>query len=524
VTRVKATKLESLLKDVGQIDILSIDTEGTEIDAFESMDWEKHKPQILIIEFVTSGKVNTEIETYFTAKGYKCDGIVGANLIFHLPKPIVRDPYTLVYGSSYDRGLEHLLKMWPEIKKEVPQAKLRVFYGWNLFDKVYSDNPAMQKWKERMNELMGQEGIVHLGRISHDAVRAEMESAGVWAYPTHFGEISCITAMKAQAYGAIPVVINYAALSETVQYGIKVDGDIYDKEVKEVYLKGLVSLLKDHEQQEHIRPLMVEWAKRFSWENVAKDWDREFKSEKSLDKQVEEFLENNQALKAWELVKDTNWPKKDRLWLRVQHAFDPERYRKYYSEELVEDPISEQMAFQIDKVYPRYAWLVPQIKQTDTVLDLGCADGYLCLTLAKKGNKCTGVNLYEPSVQLANERAVKHKVPADFVCQDLMETQGIYDAVVLFEVLEHLPDPQGAIDHCMSLLNDGGRFYLSTPSPEHVGIVQHKQEAHGSWDDSLPSGHLRIFTEAELRELFKNYTIRQLQLDEEKCFLLEVSK
>lgn len=192
----------------------------------------------------------------------------------------MRDPKLMVYGSSYDRGLEHLLKMWPDIKKEVPDAKLRIFYGWVLFDKGYADNPERMAWKEKMNKLMQQDGITHLGRISHDAVRKEMENAGIWAYPTHFGEISCITAMKAQAWGAIPVVINYAALEETVQWGIKVKGDIYDQETKDLYIKALVSLLKDEKQQEFIRPKMMEWAKRFSWENVAKQWDAEFKKPK----------------------------------------------------------------------------------------------------------------------------------------------------------------------------------------------------------------------------------------------------
>lgn len=191
----------------------------------------------------------------------------------------MRNNKRIVYGSSYDRGLEHLLKMWPEIKAEVPEAELHIFYGWNLFDKGYEGNPAMMEWKEKINELMLQDGITHLGRIGHEAVKKELENAGVWSYPTHFGEISCITAMKAQAYGAIPVVVNYAALQETVQHGIKVDGDIYDQETKDEFRKQLVSLLKDENRQEEIRGPMMEWArKRFSWSEVAKQWSNEFKT------------------------------------------------------------------------------------------------------------------------------------------------------------------------------------------------------------------------------------------------------
>src|ERR1700739_3729104 len=41
-----------------------------------------------------------------------------------------RDPYLIVYGSDYERGLATLLSSWSTIKKSVPQCRLNVFYGW----------------------------------------------------------------------------------------------------------------------------------------------------------------------------------------------------------------------------------------------------------------------------------------------------------------------------------------------------------------------------------------------------------
>lgn len=188
----------------------------------------------------------------------------------------MRNNKRIVYGSSYDRGLEHLLKMWPAIRREVPDAELRIFYGWNLFDVAWGDNPERQAWKEKMNKLMEQEGITHLGRISHEAVKKEFEEAGIWAYPTHFGEISCITAMKAQAYGAEPVVINYAALQETVQSGVKVEGDIYDEETQTAFEKVLIATL-NMPMADDIREVMMREAQdKFSWKNVARQWTEEF--------------------------------------------------------------------------------------------------------------------------------------------------------------------------------------------------------------------------------------------------------
>lgn len=189
----------------------------------------------------------------------------------------MRNPYACIYTSSYDRGLEHLLKMWPEVKKAVPEAELHIFYGWQLFEKFYRDNPGSMAWKDRIDEMMKHDGITHHGRLPQPEIVEWYEKCGLWTYPTHFGEISCISAMKAQVYGAVPVVVNYAALDSTVQHGIKVDGDIYDKETAEEYQKELISLLKDHKRQEDIRKKMVPWAKKnFTWESVADQWSKEF--------------------------------------------------------------------------------------------------------------------------------------------------------------------------------------------------------------------------------------------------------
>ncbi len=193
-------------------------------------------------------------------------------------KKAKRDPYRMIYSSSLDRGLVYLLRMWPEIIKQVPEANLDVYYGFEIFDRMYPDNPGKQKWKNMMLEMMKQKGITYHGRVGHRKLHRAMMEAGIWAYPTDFDEISCITAMKAQALGAIPVVINRAALKETVKNGVKIDIDITTKKGQEEYLKQLVKILKDHKLQEEIRPEMMKWAQEyFTWDKVAQLWDQEFR-------------------------------------------------------------------------------------------------------------------------------------------------------------------------------------------------------------------------------------------------------
>lgn len=190
----------------------------------------------------------------------------------------MRNLKRIIYTSSYDRGLLHLLEMWPDVIREVPDAELHIFYGWQLFEQFYKDNPASMKWKEKMDNLMNQKGITDHGRVAQPELKKEIEKSAIWAYPTHFGEINCISAIKAQAYGCEPVVVAYAALQETVQFGRKVDGDIYDPETKEKFKKELVEALKNP-MEETKRKEMIEWAnKKYAWENVAKSWEEMFKN------------------------------------------------------------------------------------------------------------------------------------------------------------------------------------------------------------------------------------------------------
>jgi glycosyltransferase involved in cell wall biosynthesis len=203
-----------------------------------------------------------------------------ANGIPQLPiKKIKRNPHRMIYASSYDRGLANLLHVWEEIKAAVPDAELDIYYGWNLFDKFYHDNPERMKWRAGMVEMMNQPGIEEHGRVSHKQLSEEFQRSGIFAYPCDFQEISCQNAMQAQLYGAIPVVTNYAALKETVKYGKKVNADVTSNDGKREYAQELIAALKDEKWQEEEREKMMDKSKEsFLWESVAKDWDKLFKS------------------------------------------------------------------------------------------------------------------------------------------------------------------------------------------------------------------------------------------------------
>jgi len=189
------------------------------------------------------------------------------------------DPYTVIYASSPDRGLDTLLSYWPEVIKAHPKAKLKVFYGFNKwFDLRYKNDRKMMEWKENLLDIMEKTpSITYYGSVGQDVLASHIASAGVWAYPTQFGEISCITAMKMQCGGAIPVTSNYAALNETCEYGIQV-GEYLDPICpKDEYVKELINMVGNKREQETIRTQMIPWCQtHFTWSKVAKEWNAAF--------------------------------------------------------------------------------------------------------------------------------------------------------------------------------------------------------------------------------------------------------
>lgn len=183
---------------------------------------------------------------------------------------------SLVWTSSYDRGLEYLLQIWEAVKSDVPDATLDVYYGWNLFDtSAYGQTAEGKKWKKKMLDLLDQEGVTDHGRVGTDVVAEAYRVADIWAYPSDFPEIDCITATKAMAAGCVPVTTDYAVLKERNQ-GVMVEGDIKDSPVLGKFTDELVKLMKDEKRKEEIRSKLDVSA--YTWDEVARKWSEDFEA------------------------------------------------------------------------------------------------------------------------------------------------------------------------------------------------------------------------------------------------------
>lgn len=201
---------------------------------------------------------------------------------------IKRDNHRVVYMSSHVRGLENLYTIWPDVIKVVPDAKLDVYYGWNSYDEINRNNPERMAWKDKMVQLEKTlPSVKDHGRIGQEEIVKAIQGAGVWAYPTQFCEIYCITAVKAQAGGAWPVTTNFAALDEMVEAGYKQPmnsmkelptmGELTEDGL-ETYKQALIHSLTNPITEAERLKMMHQTRAKHSWANTAEGWDKEFKS------------------------------------------------------------------------------------------------------------------------------------------------------------------------------------------------------------------------------------------------------
>jgi glycosyltransferase involved in cell wall biosynthesis/tetratricopeptide (TPR) repeat protein len=192
------------------------------------------------------------------------------------------DELRMIWSSSPDRGLGTLVSLWPAIKSMYPTARLDVFYGWNIIDKLIAKtkNPYYINLKQKIlgniAMLGGEEAGIHQhGRISQRELSTMQMAAHIWPYPTDFMETFCITAIEMQAAGVIPVTSDLAALSENVaNKELLVKGWPLNRDYQTRWIKTLENVVEGgDEKQTQLQASGRAFAEQFSWDAAYTKWN-----------------------------------------------------------------------------------------------------------------------------------------------------------------------------------------------------------------------------------------------------------
>lgn len=108
-----------------------------------------------------------------------------------------------------------------------------------------------------------------------------------------------------------------------------------------------------------------------------------------------------------------------------------------------------------------YEWLPDNLND---VLEIGCSRGYFTQKLLNKARRAYGVDVNAELVQSAK----RHYPVVDFRTLDANDPlpfeDGMFDAVVMLEVYEHVDSRKKLIDEVARVLKPGGILILSTPN------------------------------------------------------------
>jgi SAM-dependent methyltransferase len=135
----------------------------------------------------------------------------------------------------------------------------------------------------------------------------------------------------------------------------------------------------------------------------------------------------------------------------------------------------------------RYAWACGVVGGLD-VLDLGCGTGYGSEMLSWTARRVRGFDLWEPDQDdLPTWPGGAELTFAHDLCVDPLPEA---DAGVMFEVLEHLPDPLAALERIWSAVS---LLVLSFPNPTYHG--SHLNPWHvNDWSLGRVETHLEATT------------------------------
>ena len=145
----------------------------------------------------------------------------------------------------------------------------------------------------------------------------------------------------------------------------------------------------------------------------------------------------------------------------------------------------------------RYEALVRMLpKNTQSILDVGCGDGYLLYLVSRKHPHFIlyGVDDDPIGITLAREQLQKHKCISSLTHASVYHLpfqSASFDTVFMADMIEHLGEPDIALQEVCRILRNKGVLLLSTPN----------RQPDMKWDRL----HVREYDVAELENQLKKY-------------------
>lgn len=139
---------------------------------------------------------------------------------------------------------------------------------------------------------------------------------------------------------------------------------------------------------------------------------------------------------------------------------------------------------------------IERFTERGAILDLGCWVGFLLAVARERGWEPLGVEPSEFAASYARDRLGLEVIEGDLFEADLGDRT--FQAVVMGDVIEHLPRPADALDRMAELLAPDGVAYLALPNAGS----RLARRMGARWWSVIPT-HVQYFTRASLFTLLR---------------------
>jgi SAM-dependent methyltransferase len=149
---------------------------------------------------------------------------------------------------------------------------------------------------------------------------------------------------------------------------------------------------------------------------------------------------------------------------------------------------------------------IRSFRPSGRLLEVGCAYGFL-LQVARRHFDVSGIELAEDAADHCRRSGLS--VTTGQADENLLQRLGLFDVIVMLDVIEHLPSPRDTLGLLAEHLTPGGIVVITTGD---FGSLSARL-AGAKWRLMTPPQHLWFFSQASMRQLAAAVGLKVQHLD-----------
>lgn len=133
----------------------------------------------------------------------------------------------------------------------------------------------------------------------------------------------------------------------------------------------------------------------------------------------------------------------------------------------------------VDELETACAFSLFQAQENDLVLDAGCGTGNFSMKLARKGYRVRGIDISEPMLALAREKAEASSYDVSFEKMDLYHltySDETFDAVFSMAAFEFIEHPEQVLEEFFRVTKPGGHVLVGTITADSSWGEQYQKQ------------------------------------------------